>query len=108
LEVLRVGGEDLNALLLVIGWLTVLDKNANTEEPTTICLIYSPPTLQPSDPLFQLQNLVLWARSEIYGYAEGGSYLNPKHEIRNPKQYLMFQIRMIKTRPWRYKFMHYV
>jgi len=59
--------------------------------------------------------------SEIFGYTEGGSYLNPKHEIRNPKrfgrltalsnvegQYRMIQIRMIKTRPWRYKFKHYV
>ena len=28
------------------------------------------------------KNLILWARSEILGYAEGGSRLNPKHEIR--------------------------
>ena len=46
--------------------------------------------------------------SESLGYADIGSYLNPKHEIRNPKQYPMIQIRMIKTRPWRYKFKHYV
>ena len=26
-----------------------------------------------------MKNLVLWARSEIFGYADGGSYLNPKH-----------------------------
>ncbi|RLC06375.1 MAG: hypothetical protein DRH90_03535 [Deltaproteobacteria bacterium] len=25
--------------------------------------------------------------SEIFGYADGGSYLNPKHEIRNPKRF---------------------
>jgi len=36
----------------------------------------------------------------MFDYADGGSYLNPKHEIRNPKQYLMIQIQMIKTRPW--------
>ena len=36
--------------------------------------------------------------SETFGYADGGSTLNPKHEIRNPKQY-----RMIKTSLWRYK-----
>jgi hypothetical protein len=33
--------------------------------------------------------LVFWARSEIFGYADGGRYLNPKHKIRNPKQYRM-------------------
>ena len=44
------------------------------------------------------------ARSELFGYADDGSSLNPKYEIRNPKQYLMTQIQMIKTRPWRYKF----
>jgi hypothetical protein len=54
------------------------------------------------------KNLVLQARSEILSYAEGCSRLNPKHEIRNPKQYLMIQIKMIKTRPWRYTFKHYV
>jgi len=55
--------------------------------------------------------------SEKHSYAEGGSYLNPKHEILNPKrfgrlaalsnvegQYLMIQIRIIKTRHWRYNF----
>ncbi|RLC05788.1 MAG: hypothetical protein DRH90_05145 [Deltaproteobacteria bacterium] len=55
-------------------------------------------------------------RSEIFGYADGGSYLNPKHEIRNPKRFdrltalsnVEGQYRMIKTRPWRYKFKHYV
>ena len=66
-------------------------------------------------------DLVLWARSEKLGYADVGSYLNPKHEIQNPKrfgrltalsdvevQYLMTQFRMIITRPWRYKFKHSV
>jgi len=46
--------------------------------------------------------------SEIFSYADGGNYLNPKHEIRNPKQYRMIQIRMIQTRPWRYQMKHYV
>ena len=55
-----------------------------------------------------IYNRVLWARSETFGYADIGSFLNPKHEIRNPKQYPMIQILMIKTRPWRYKFKHYV
>jgi hypothetical protein len=55
-----------------------------------------------------IKNLVPWARSETIGYADVGSYLNPKYEIRNPKQYRMIQIRMIKTRPWRYQLKHYV
>jgi len=42
--------------------------------------------------LFRHLKRVLWANSEIFGYADGGSYLNPKHEIRNPKQYRMIQI----------------
>jgi len=33
------------------------------------------------------KNLVLWARSELFGYVDDGRYLNPKHENRNPKQY---------------------
>jgi hypothetical protein len=41
-----------------------------------------------------LQNIALWTKSETFGYAEGGSYLNPKHEIThevsvriNPKRF---------------------
>jgi len=59
--------------------------------------------------------------SEIFVYADSGIYLNPKHEIRNPKrfdrltalsnvegQYRMTQIRMIETRPGRYKFKQFL
>ena len=45
------------------------------------------------------ENLVLWARSEIIGSALGNKEsLNPKHEIRNPKQYRMTKIKMIQTK----------
>ena len=38
------------------------------------------------------------ARSEISGYAVAGdTFENPKHEIRNPKQYQMTKIQMIQT-----------
>ncbi|RLC17060.1 MAG: hypothetical protein DRI24_06790 [Deltaproteobacteria bacterium] len=47
--------------------------------------------------LFRIENLVFWARSVAVGYADGGNCLNPKHEIRNSKQYPMTQIGMIKT-----------
>ncbi len=44
------------------------------------------------------ENLVLRARSEIIGSAlRDEKALNPKHEIRNPKQYLMTKIQMIQT-----------
>ena len=39
-----------------------------------------------------LKTWTIWARSEIFVYADDGSSLNPKHEIRNPKQYRMIQI----------------
>jgi len=50
-------------------------------------------------PIFIISNLTIWAGLEMFGCADVVSYLNPKHKIRNPKQYLMIQIQMIKTRP---------
>ena len=45
-----------------------------------------------------MENLVLRARSKIIGSAiRNEKALNPKHEIRNPKQYLMTKIQMIQT-----------
>jgi len=45
------------------------------------------------------ENLVLWARSEIIGSALlNKELLNPKHEIRKPKQYRMTKIKMIQTK----------
>jgi hypothetical protein len=45
------------------------------------------------------ENLVLWARSEIIGSALlDKAFLNPKHEIRKPKQYRMTKIKMIQTK----------
>ena len=45
------------------------------------------------------ENLVLWARSEIIGSALlDKAFLNPKHEIRKPKQYRRTKIRMIQTK----------
>ena len=43
------------------------------------------------------ENLVLWARSEIIAPTLGKS-LNPKHEIRNPKQYRITEFQMIQTK----------
>jgi hypothetical protein len=45
-----------------------------------------------------MENLVLWARSEIIGSALiNEKTINPKHEIRNPKQYIMTKILIIQT-----------
>jgi len=44
------------------------------------------------------QSLVLRARSEIIGSAlMNETAVNPKHEIRNPKQYPMTKIQMFQT-----------
>ena len=40
------------------------------------------------------KTMVLWVTSAIYGYADGGSCLNPKHEIRKPKQYRMIKAKL--------------
>jgi len=49
--------------------------------------------------LSKLEMLVLWATSEIIGSALiFENAINPKHEIRNPKQYLVTKIPMIQTR----------
>jgi hypothetical protein len=45
------------------------------------------------------EDLVLWARSEIIDSALfNNEFLNPKHEIRKPKQYRMTNIKMIQTK----------
>jgi len=50
------------------------------------------------DLYFEVKNLVLWSRSEILGFAFANkAALNPKHEIRNSKQYKMPKIQMTKT-----------
>jgi hypothetical protein len=42
---------------------------------------------------FKVKNLVLWAGSKISGFAlANNAALNPKHEIRNSKQFLMTKI----------------
>jgi hypothetical protein len=48
------------------------------------------------NPYFEVKKLVLWASSEILGFvfANNGA-LNPKHEIRNWKQYKMTKIQII-------------
>ncbi len=44
---------------------------------------------------FEVKNLVLWARSEILGFAfANNAAINPKHEIRNSKQYKMTKIQI--------------
>ena len=46
----------------------------------------------------KIGNLVLRAMSEIIGSApRNKKALNPKHEIRNPKQYRMSKIQIIQT-----------
>ena len=52
--------------------------------------------------------LVLWARSEPFGYTDFYNCLNSKHEIRNTKQYQMTQIGMIKTNRIAFKPMGHV
>jgi hypothetical protein len=43
----------------------------------------------------EVKNSVLWARSDILGLAfANNADLNPKHEIRNSKQYKMTKIQM--------------
>ncbi|MBU4102065.1 MAG: hypothetical protein KKH20_11930, partial [Proteobacteria bacterium] len=45
-----------------------------------------------------IENMVLWARSEKNGYAQKlNSKLNSKHEARNPKQIQNPNIQMTKT-----------
>jgi hypothetical protein len=47
---------------------------------------------------FVVKNLVLWARSEILGFALANNVaLNPKHEIRISKQYKMTKIQITQN-----------
>jgi len=46
-----------------------------------------------------IEYLILWARSEMIGSALlNKEFLNPKYEIRKPKQYRMTKIKMIQTK----------
>jgi hypothetical protein len=48
--------------------------------------------------LFQYENLAFWTRSKVIGSTNDiKRVINPKHEIRNPKQYPMTKIQMFQT-----------